>query len=199
MDPAPPDAPRKASRRPKRWLRGWRRLGLAGLLVAVFATIALQQTGLWADDSVDVEPVPTASDQLSSQERAYYDFVAPRLRELSAQARELARLGEAKSRDIFAIRAHGDRLNELSDELDTFLAASGTPPRFDGVDAGYREGVELTRRAMQEAQRGFLTFDWDRVARAVPVFVAGADRLEMAVSDLDVAGGMATPNASPAD
>lgn len=117
------------------------------------------QTGWWTDDSVDVGPVPTASDQLSSQERAFYDFVAPRLRELSAQARELARLGEAKSRDLFAIRAHGDRLNELGDELDAFLAANGTPARFGGVDVGYRDGIDLTRRAMQEAQRGFLTFD----------------------------------------
>jgi hypothetical protein len=181
-----------------RWTRWtWVRAGVIAIAGLVVLAIVVQQAGWLGNDEVDVGTVPAAAVDLSPEERTYYDFVAPRLRELAAQARELARLGEEKSRDLFAIRAHGDRLNELGEELDAFIAANGTPDRFASVEGGYREGIRLAKRGMQEAQRGFLSFDWDRVARAVPVFAAGADRLDSAVQGLDIAGGMATPTASP--
>jgi hypothetical protein len=45
---------------------------------------------------------------------------------------------------------------------------------------------------MAESRAGFTSFDWDRVAEAVPIFLQGADRLDAAVVDLDRLGG-ATP------
>jgi hypothetical protein len=197
MDPSLRAALRTRTFRPRWPRRRWARVGLIVIVTLVIAAVVMQRAGWLGDDEVEVGTVPAAAVDLSPRERAYYDFVAPRLRELSAQARELATLGQEKSRDLLAIRAHGDRLNELGDELDAFILANGTPDRFATVETGYRKGISLARRGMQEAQRGFLTFDWDRVARAVPVFVAGAERLETTVSDLDVAGGMATPSSSP--
>jgi hypothetical protein len=114
------------------------------------------------------------------------------LGELAAQARELARLGEEKSRDLFQIQARGARLDELIEEIAAYGRANGIPDRFAAVGAGFAEGARLTRQAMEESRRGFARFDWDRVAAAVPIFLAGADRLDQAVADLERLGA-ATP------
>jgi hypothetical protein len=165
-------------------------LGLAGVVIAF-------DRGWLGDSEVDVGTPPPAATALSAEEQAYYDYVAPRLRELAAQARALARLGEEKSRDLFQIQARGDRLDELISEIAAYGREHGIPPRFAGAAAGFAEGARLVRQAMDESHAGFTRFDWDRVAAAVPVFLEGADRLDTAAAELERLGG-ATPVAGVA-
>jgi hypothetical protein len=183
--------------------RNRRRIRLAALTASVTialglfgAAIALDLGWLGNSDVDSGTPLPAAP-QLTTDEQAYYAYVAPRLRELAAQARELARLGEEKSRDIFEIRARGERLDDLIDEIAAYGRDHGIPPRFSGPAAGFAEGARLVRQAMNESQAGFTRFDWDRVAAAVPVFLDGADRLDAAAAELEALGG-ATPAAIPA-
>ena len=163
------------------------------LCIVAVVVVGVFQTGLLGDDEVDIGPVPTPADTLSADEGAAYDFLAPRLHELGAQARELARLGQERSRNIFDLQAHTGRLTELADEIDAFIAANGTPARFASALDSYAEGIRLARRAIDEAQRAILSADWDRLERVVSVFIAGAEDLEDAALRLDIEGGRATP------
>jgi hypothetical protein len=169
-------------------------VAVVSAVLVVSAAFAFERGWLGQAD-VEVGTPPAAAPELTAEEVAYYDYVAPRLRELAAQARELARLGEEKSRNLFEIQVRGRRLNELVDEIAAYGREHGIPARFAGVAAGFAEGARLTRQAMEESQAGMRTFDWDRVATAVPVFLDGADRLEAAAVELERLGGAATPPA----
>ncbi len=158
-------------------------LALVGSVMAVGAV-----AGWFGSDEVTVDPVPTAAAGLTDDEAAFYEFVAPRLHEMGAQARELARLGEARSRNIFDLQAHAGRLAELSDQIDAYVAANGTPPRFAAPHQTYLEGLRIANRAIDEAERSILSADWERLGRVVAIFTAGADDLETAAKALDSAG-----------
>ncbi len=168
---------------------------VVGLTLVALAVFGALQSGIFGDDEVGVEPVPTPDDSLSADERAAYEYLAPRLHELAAQARELARLGQERSRNIFDLQAHTGRLAALADEIDSYVVANGTPARFQLALASYEEGIRLARRAIDEAQRAILSADWDRLERVVAVFTAGAEELEDAALRLDIEGGAATPAA----
>ena len=165
-------------------------------LLVASAAFAFER-GWLGEADVEVGTPPAAAPELTAEELAYYEYVAPRLRELAAQARELAHLGEEKSRNLLEIQARGRRLDELIDEVAAYGRDHGIPARFAGVAAGFAEGARLTRRAMDESQAGFRTFAWDRVAAAVPIFLDGADRLEAAAVELEQVGGAGSPPASP--
>lgn len=171
--------------------RGWR-VGFAAMTVLVIgaSVVTLGAVAGWfGSDEVTVNPVPTAAIRLTSHEAAFYEYVAPRLHEMGAQARELARLGEARSRNIFDLQAHAGRLAELSKEIDAYVAAKGTPPLFAAAHETYLDGLRIANRAIDEAERSILAADWERLGRVVAIFTAGADDLEAAANVLDAAGG----------
>ena len=172
-------------------LRGWR-VVLAAMIVLVLAgsMVAIGAVAGWfGSDRVTVDPVPTPAAGLTSDEVAYYAYVAPRLHEMGAQARELARLGEARCRNIFDLQAHAGRLAELADEIEAYVAANGTPTLFAAPHLTYLDGLRIANRAIEEAERSILAADWERLGRVVAIFTAGADDLEAAASALDAAGG----------
>ena len=169
-------------------------LGVVGIVIAagIFA-------GWFGSAEVTVDPVPTAAAALSPEEQAYYAYVAPRMHEAGAQARELARLGDARSRNIFDLQAHAGRLADLASEIDAFDAANGIPAVFTPAHEAYLEGIRLANRAIDEAERAVLSADWERLGRVVAIFVAGAEEIEIAAMRLDAAGGEtgpATPTAA---
>jgi hypothetical protein len=184
------DGPAPArNRKIARWLAA-----IAVVAAALIAGAALAfERGWLGEADVEVGTPPAAAPELTAEEVAYYDYVAPRLRELAAQARELARLGEEKSRNLIEIQARGRRLDELVDEIAAYGREHGIPARFAAVAAGFAEGARLTGQAMEESQSGFRSFDWGRVAAAVPVFLDGADRLDAAAVELERLGGAGTP------
>jgi imidazolonepropionase-like amidohydrolase len=172
-------------------------VALSGLLALGLVLVAVADRGGWFE-VVDVEPgtPPAAIPVLAADERAYYDYVAPRLRELSAEARFLGRLGAERSRDLPEIRRHGDRLTALLGEVTAYTRAYGVPARFAATDAAFREGAGLAVRAMAASREGLARFDFARVAEAVPLFDAGAAKLAEASALVEAEGG-AFP-ASPA-
>ena len=50
-------------------------------------------------------------------------------------------------------------------------------------------GAAQTAQGMTEARQGFVRFDWERVAGATDLFIAGAATLDRATRDLDAAVG----------
>lgn len=170
------------------------------LLAAVLVPVMALAIGFFAFNSavtptLDLASPPSPLPELTTEERAYYDYVAPRVRELSAQTRALGEAAAAKSRNLLDIRARGARITTLIQEINQYGETSGTPARFAPAAAAYRSGAGSALAAMREAQQGFIRFDWDRVAAAVPVFADGAAQLDVAAEEMDQAGGQ--PNDLP--
>jgi len=183
------------------WTVSGFRKGNSGRLVALLAVAAvgclavgaayLLGKGFMAPSIEAGTPLPSVP-ELATDERAYYDFVAPRLRELSAQTHALGDAAASKSRNLLDIQNRGDRVKTLVREINGYADRVGTPPRFTDVSVAYRAGAENALVAMREAQQGFLRLDWDRVASAVPTFGEGSAQLDAAVSEIERAGGQAT-------
>ena len=182
-------------RPPRPRLTRLRRVHIAAIVAAVLLLAAgLIAGAAWRSaGDVDVGTPPPAAVALTADERSYYDHVAPRLRELAAQARVLADLGSQRSRDLLTIQRGQARLGSLLDEIDDLHAARGVPDRFREAGLAYREGAARAREGVAEAQAGFRRFDWDRVGRATAVFEAGAQALERAVAAMDRAVEAASP------
>lgn len=185
---------RRKRGRPSRRLSG---LLLSGLVMLGLALVAVADRGGWFDaEGIEPGTPPAAVPMLAADERAYYDYAAPRLRELSAEARFLGRLGAERSRDLPELRRHGDRLTALLGEVTAYTRAYGVPARFVAADASFREGAGLAVRAMTASREGLARLDFARVAEAVPLFDAGAAKLDEASALVEAQGG-ALP-ASPA-
>jgi hypothetical protein len=54
----------------------------------------------------------------------------------------------------------------------------------------YSTGIAAVRKATEESRSAFVTFDWDRVARAVEVMEEGAADLTAAVQELEQTAGV---------
>ena len=193
--------PRQSIPRAWRWAR---RLALFGAIIVLAGVPLLMVFSSLGDrwlpgGDLEIGSAPTASVALTADERAYYDYIAPRLTALLTETRALLQLGTEKNRNLLAFQARGRALNDLIEDLDAYVAAHPPPPRFAAMLPDYQQGANLAQRGMIESQAGFLRFDWDRVARAVRLFEAGVTALEQSERSLVTAAGVPTESrGSPA-
>lgn len=172
-------------------------------MIAALASLVLVLGGVtwwkWDDlvgETIDPGTPMPAAPSLTVEEAAFYGYVAPRLRAVAAEAQELAALGREKSRNIVELRRRGDRIDEVSGQIDEYVAVHGVPVRFSSANDEYGTGMMDVRQAIEESRAAFVSFDWDRVARAVVVMESGADDLARASDDLELAAGKSA-TASP--
>ncbi len=144
----------------------------------VLAAAAVAVSG--GDESVP--PAPATMLATDSPVAAYRAQLAPLLRAASVEAHSLVALGESRSRNLFAIQSAQDRMEDRLDAVDGALTASPPPSQLEEAFAAYRSGAGTVRRAMGEAQAGFLRLDWDRVARAIELLARGAALLDRATA-----------------
>jgi len=174
-------------------------LGGAFLLLVAVAVASVAGALLWPRQAVAptlASPVASPAAALAPVEAAAYRELAPRLTAAASQARLLVDLGVARERNLLVIRREQDTSAARLAEVDVLAAAA--PPRFAPALAAYAEGARAVRRAMAEAQAGFIRFDWDRVAGATRMMERGAEQIERAADLLDAAAGVpTTPRSSP--
>lgn len=104
----------------------------------------------------------------------------PLLQRASTQADLLVALGQARERNLIRLRGEQNAMVEALQETDAWINAN--PERQSGpAFATYREGASAIRAAMNEAQEGFLRFDFDRVATANETLQTGAGALHRAL------------------
>jgi hypothetical protein len=169
--------------------RGVRVVAALVVLMAAVAGVAWFAGDDLVGTSVDPgTPVPAAA-ELTAEESGFYGYVAPRLREVTAQTQKLAEMGRARSRNLIELERRGQRLDDVSAQIDDFVAARGVPPRFAAAHERYAAGIAAVRRAKDESRAAFARFDWDRVARAVDVMEEGAKGLVSASEELERAAG----------
>jgi hypothetical protein len=165
-----------------------------GAVLAVAIVLVLAGATWWKQDALFGEevdpgtPVPAAPN-LTLEETAFYEYVAPRLRAVTAEAQKLAELGRAKSRNVIELQRRGDRVNDISREIDDWVAMRPVPGVFAPAMQRYSSGIAAVRKATEESRSAFVTFDWDRVARAVVIMEKGADDLTSAVQALEQTAG----------
>jgi hypothetical protein len=185
---------------PTKRLHRRRRLGIA---VVATAAIVLMLAGVvwWQEDALLGEEVDPGTPQpaapsLTQEEMAFYEYVAPRLRAVTAEAQKLAELGRGKSRNVIELQRRGDRIGDISRQIDDYMTARPVPVAFAPGMQRYSVGIAAVRRATEESRSAFVTFDWERVAKAVDVMETGATDLALAVRELERAAGKSV-EASP--
>jgi hypothetical protein len=171
---------------------------VAALLLLILGGAAWWKRDDLIGETIDPGTPPPAARSLNVEETAFYAYVAPRLRVVSAEAQELAALGRARSRNLVELQRRGERVGDASRQIDEYVVAHGVPSRFTAAQERYTSGIAAVRRAIEESRSAFVTFDWDRVARAVQVMESGADNLRLATEELEGAAGhpaLASPTA----
>ncbi len=104
------------------------------------------------------------------------------LEQAIADARVLVATGEARDRNLLRIRAQQEAMLGSLSAADAWLDANPAPARVVPAVAAYREGATAIRAAMDEAQAGFLRFDFGRVARATETMGRGEAALSRALT-----------------
>lgn len=137
-------------------------------------------------------PAPAVT---SAEERALYDYVAPRLAAMTAEAALLEQMGRERSRNLVQLQVRTDRVNQLAVEIDSFLATYAVPPRLQPAIDRYVDAVADLRAGMQASRAAVFRFDWDAVAAGLDVFAGGVDELNGVLATLqDLIVGNATPS-----
>lgn len=144
-------------------------------------------------DDIVLDAAAPASQTLSIDEKAYYDFVEPRLARLSEEVNAVAEMVDGKSRDIIDLTVRGDRISTLTAEILEHGETTGVPERFAGIHRNITQGAEVVTATFDEARASLRTFNFSNMTTLVPQFHRAADILTTAHRDLV---GMATgPNA----
>lgn len=135
---------------------------------------------------------------MSATSDAFGAEFAPLLQRAAANAATLVTIGEAKERNLLRIHAAQQEMNASLAAADAWLAAHVPPAADEPAVAAYQHGAAAIRLAMNEAQAGFLRFDFARVARATTTMRQGAADLNTALTLLDEpAKSPATPAGPP--
>jgi hypothetical protein len=172
---------------------------VALLLIGGMTVAAAFRSGEIGERLIEPAAGPAAATPgiaLDAHERAFYEYVAPRLSRLSAEATTLADLAASKSRNLLEIQTRGDRVNQASAEIDAYARQHGVPDRFQAGFDRYQRGAESVRAGMNQARSAFVSLDFDRIPQAVERFNVGVADLDDALLAMEAEA--AQPTALPA-
>jgi hypothetical protein len=132
---------------------------------------------------------PPAVPELTADERAYYEYVGPRLHDLVGETQVLAEMGSKQSRNVLVLEKTYNRTTELIDQIQQYEQAHGIPSRFQAAHDEMSTGIKTIEQTMDEAQTAFFRFQWDKLQPLLATFKQGNQRLTHAAATLDAAGG----------
>lgn len=142
----------------------------------VTATVALQ--------TVDVQEIDIDGTDLTVDEEAYYEYVAPRLDMLVVEVDSTREMVEAKSRDIMALTRAGTVIETLTDEIATYGEENGVPPKFADVHTRILEASATVNLTFEEARTALRTFNFSGMADLVDGFGEAADEFTASRNEL---------------
>ena len=174
------------------------------IVVAVLVGMWVAVAAVGWSRPATLEPAAPAPAALTAAEADFYDYVAPRLAALVREGRELAALGDRRSRNLLAIQRGQRRVEALLDEVDAYGTATVVPPRFAAALTAYDGAATDLRASIAAARQGVVGFDWAAVGRATVAFGAAVEAMSRAAALLDTGAGfdvgppVATGTALPA-
>lgn len=157
-----------------------RRLSLLGLLILiggiVTASVALQ--------TVEVQEINLDIAELTAEEEAYYEYVAPRLDMLVTEVDATREMVETKSRDILALTRAGTVIETLTDEIVTYGEENGVPPKFASVHEKILAASDTVNFTFDQAKTALRTFNFSGMSDLVVGFSGAADAFTASRNDL---------------
>jgi hypothetical protein len=181
--------------RSRRWL-----FVPAALLIVIIAFSVYHRETEAPTGHGGTPPPPRAA--LTADERAYYEYVGPRLHQLVGETQVLAEMGGKQSRNVIVLEKTYDRTTQLIDQIQQYEHARGVPPRFQSAHDEMTTGIAMITKTMDEAETAFFRFQWDKLQPLLATFKQGNQHLTNAAATLDQAGGGhlgagATPSPHP--
>lgn len=142
----------------------------------ITATIALQ--------TVEVQEINIDSTELTVDEEAYYEYVAPRLEMLVLEVDATRDLVESKSRDIMALTRAGTVIETLTGEIRVYGEENGIPPKFAEVHTRILAASDIVNFTFDQARSALRTFNFSGMTDLVVGFGTAADEFNTCKKDL---------------
>lgn len=141
---------------------------------------------------VNVPALPSVSysenQSLTAAEQAYLAFIVPRLDRLIEEVTEVSTLVDRHSRNIIALRSHGNRITALTREIIEWDDENAAPVSFLARHESLIATVGELQRLIDDAQRAFARLDFDRITAMVPRFNSAATATQTIRNTLPPAG-----------
>jgi hypothetical protein len=141
------------------------------------------------DPSLGSVRLETAPD-LDGDERAYVEYVVPRLDRLIEEGSVVSGLVAERSRNLLALNARGTRIRTLCGQLVSPGTAVPVPARFTASHADLVAAAEGMNAAIDDAEGMLATFDFDGMAEVVPRFEGALDTMRRVRDALPAASGV---------
>lgn len=140
-------------------------------LIAVLALGAVVTMVGAIRDAPVLGPVPGPGEaSLLDGERAYLNFMVPRLDRLIQEGTAVSTLVNERSRDVLSLSRHGNRISALTSDILEWDSANAVPARFLSAHASLVASAEELETLIEEARRTLLTFDFSEMSMLVPRF-----------------------------
>lgn len=152
-------------------------LAILTLVGGIFTFTAGLQT-------VNVDEINADELDLSLDEEAYYEFVAPRLDRLVVEVGATREMVETKSRDIVALTRAGSTIDTLSGEIRTYGEEHGVPAKFAQVHTRILSASDTVTHTFDEARTALRTFNFSGMSELVVGFTAASDEFITCQTDL---------------
>lgn len=118
-----------------------------------------------------LEQIPYSRDHsLTAAEQAYLAFMVPRLDRLIDEATAVSSLVDKRSRNIFALRAHGNRITALTSEITEWDDDEEVPGNFVASHESLLATANGLGALIDDAQGAFLRLDFAAVGDMIPRF-----------------------------
>lgn len=166
-----PSTPVSSSRWPLLVLLGVLAFGMVGLVQVTMEDITLPQAA-------------QATSDLSVDEKAYYDFVEPRLARLSDEVSAVAEMVDGKSRNIVDLTVRGHRIETLTIEILEQGDTSGVPERFSSAHENIRQASQVINASFDEARAALRKFNFSNMTTLAAQFHRATDVLTLAHEEL---------------
>lgn len=141
------------------------------------ATVALQ--------TVEIQEIDIDSSELSIDEEAYYEYVAPRLERLVTEVDATRKMVETKSRDIMALTRAGTVIETLTSEIRVYGEENGVPEKFLEVHNQILEASNTVNFTFEEARTALRTFNFSGMSDLVVGFGDAADKFNASRDNLN--------------
>jgi hypothetical protein len=168
----------KVRRRRRVWL-----LSTIGMLVLLAVLQVTGGMGLVSPSPELGTPAMTAR-ELSPEERAYVEFVHPRLSALDRESADLVALGGARSQNVLALLQGQRRVETLIGDISAYIDSRGVPPAFESSAVEFASGAQWAQESIREARVALTRLDWEALGAAVGKFSLAASAFRSSASTL---------------
>lgn len=133
----------------------------------ITASVALQTVHV---DEIDIDGANVTVD-----EEAYYEYVAPRLETLVVEVDATREMVETKSRDIIALTRAGNVIETLTGEIRAYGEENGVPEKFQELHTRILSASDTVNATFEDARTAMRTFNFSGMSALVDGFGKAAD------------------------